>query len=87
MSHSLPSDSDMLPTLNSSISTLTNIAPKPLEIVPEEIPFVPTCFKDDLDKLRQAEGLSWSEVEIRLLSESLKEIGRTIPSDLKSFIA
>ena len=84
---SLPADSEMFPSITSSIASLSRSKPKLVEILEEDIPYIPSCFKADIDQLRQAEGASWTEGDIRLLSETLKEVGVAVSPHLRPFIA
>ena len=79
-------DSAMTSAINVSIASLARNRSNGPESADQGTEFIPTCFKDDLDKLRQAEGASWGEAEIRLLAESLRELGNAVDLDLKPFI-
>jgi hypothetical protein len=74
-------------SLKFPVDTLLSTQPKPVQPLAEHSTYIPTCFKADIDRLRQAEGAAWGDTEIRLLADTLKEVGTAVSPDLKSFIA
>ncbi len=84
---SLPQDSQDVTTIDLSIAALARAPLNRQESVESESGYIPSCFKDDIDLLRQAEGAAWTDQDIRLLSDSLKEVGVSVTPDLKAFIA